>query len=570
MTATSRAHDRRCTSLPPGPAVQSRTRRRILPAGMMLSVVWALSLPLSGCRTKPPSPRDEPDRLVVAHVMHQLCIGAEPHPHHSILSVEPSRPNGVMALHTPEYLPYYRRPIEATAFDVAMMKKGGIDAMALLFNAIHLDSQFASVIHAYYRAAEDDGRMRIFPDIWDPVNDGGDHAERLRRLGESLGELLRLYPEVWLKRDGRLVVSLYTHHGFRPMPDVASFTEELFASVGGRENVYLVLHSPIELKEHNPDWFAAADAFTDFPSSSYARTRHRLRQMYDSVEGTGKTIWCPIMPSFFQSRYPHNGGTFKPNVREKLGVTSFRDAWLTAMEKNAPAAFCYTWNDLTEDHAIMPESNHKDAFYILHRYFGAWFQRGRPPEIERERILCFHHPRVVEGLALPPGVEPIEGFPVSAGEPFRSRHYHRTPPTDYVQVVTMLKAPATIRVLFGETPLAEREMPAGVNFWLIYQPRSLNDPRGLYDCDPEQVYPREENGFFVTRVDHPRFPIGHPDYEEGFYSGFPDSEVYLFVERDGRRIGVFRSHQPIRAAAGRDDMTVIGNVFPLARAGRAP
>jgi hypothetical protein len=267
------------------------------------------------------------------------------------------------------------------------------------------------------------------------------------------------------------------------------------------------------------------------------------------------------MPSFQQSRYPHESGKFIPNLREKLGATWFRKSWKVAIDSDAPVVCLQTWNDLTEDSAIMPESNHGYSYYKLNKYFAEWFRGGKEPVVKNEQVIMFHHPQVVEGLRLPEGTKPMEGFPIQFNKTFDSAKYNRTPPTDYVQVVAMLKAPAEITVRLGERVLATRSFPAGVNFWLIYQPRNLNDPMGRYTCDADKVYPKSEENFFVTKVKSPHFPIGFPKYKEGYYPGFPDAEVFVEVKRGENRLGFFRSHKPVLGAAGRGEMTVIGDVF---------
>ena len=54
-----------------------------------------------------------------------------------------------------------------------------------------------------------------------------------------------------------------------------------------------------------------------------------LEEAMAVAKASGKEFWQPVMPSFTQSRYPHPGVT--PNVREMLGMTWFRQAWLAAI-----------------------------------------------------------------------------------------------------------------------------------------------------------------------------------------------------------------------------------------------
>lgn len=483
-------------------------------------------------------PRDG-EKIITVHVMHQMAVGAVNSPGQTHLSVEPTRWNGMLALHVPEYVAHYGQPLAAARQDIAMMKAAGINTISLGLGNHHLPkSQFAAMIHAYYQAALEDGGIKIMPDIWGDLS-------RPDELADELALIKQKYEGAWRRRNGRLAISVWLDYGSGHLPDYRETTGRLCAKIGGREQVFFVFYSPAALKFHNPQWLTGADALTDWIHESYAGDRNLLQKAMAAARAAGREFWQPVMPSFTQARYPHPGVT--PNVREMLGMTWFREAWLAALQADAPAVFLQTWNDLSEDSSVMPESNHGYAYYELSRYFARWFQSGRKPEVEKERILLFHHPQIVEGVELPAGRKPMEGFPVSHGKPFGYPEHLRTPPTDYMGVVAMLKSPAKVSVQLGETVVAQRELPAGVTSWLIYQPRPLNDPRKLYGCDPQAAYPKEEPDFFITTLDKP----------------FWDAEVYVAVHRGDERIGFFRSHRPVAAAAARGDLTTIGDAFEL-------
>jgi ubiquinone/menaquinone biosynthesis C-methylase UbiE len=479
------------------------------------------------------------EKIVYTHVMHQVAIGAVNGRGQTHLSVEPTRWNGMMALHLPEYVANYGKPLAAARQDIAMMKAAGVNTIGLLLGNKHLpNSQFAAMIHAYYQAALEDGEIKIVPDVW------GDLTQP-EALADALALVKQKYEPAWLKRKGRLVISLWLDYGSHPLPDYGETTRRLCAKIGGREQVFFVFYSPAALATTNPQWLAGADALTDWVHDSYASDQGLLREAMAAARAAGKEFWQPVMPSFTQSRYPHPGIT--PNVREMLGMTWFREAWLAAIHADAPAVCLQTWNDLSEDSSVMPESNHGYAYFELNKYYARWFQQRRPPQLETEQVLLFHHPQIVEGVQLPEGRKAMEGFPVSHGKRFQGPQEQRTPPTDYLGVVAMLKSPAKVAVMLGETVIAQRELPAGVTSWLIYQPRNLNDPRKLYPCDPQSVYPRPERDFLVTTLDQP----------------FWDAEVYLAVYRGDDRVGFFRSHRPIASAAARGELTTVGDAFRL-------
>lgn len=507
-----------------------------MPANAMILAGLVSGLGAAGCHAAADEPRAD-EKIIYTHVMHQMAVGAVNAPGQTHLSVEPTRWNGMMALHLPEYVANYGQPLAAARQDLALMQAAGINAIGLGLGNKHLpQSQFAAMIHAYYQAALEDGRIKIVPDIW------GDLSQP-EALADELALIKQQYAGAWLRRKGRLVISVWLDYGTGTLPSYADTVRRLCAKIGGREQVFFVFYSPAALRHQHPDWLAGADAVTDWIHDSYALDRSFLREAMDAAKAAGKEFWQPVMPSFTQSRYPHPGIT--PNVREMLGMTWFREAWLTAIQAGAPAVCLQTWNDLSEDSSVMPESNHGYAYYELARFYAGWFQSGRPPPVAKEQVLLFHHPQVVEGCELPAGRKAMEGFPVALGKNFDTLEHHRTPPTDYVGVVAMLKAPAKISVMLGETVLAQRELPAGVTSWLIYQPRQLNDPRKLYGGEAQAVYPQPEPDFLITTLAKP----------------FWDAEVYLAINRGEKRLGFYRSHRPVAAAAARGELTTIGDVF---------
>lgn len=528
---TSESPQTMTTSNPqrPNPTAAAATFWRRKAAAMLPILTAGALLGLSCTATKPPcqSPgaRGE-EKIVATHVMGCMGVGnGRVPPGESILGILPNRPDGLMALPVPEYMANYGQPLAAAKQDLAVMKAAGINTLSLMVSGHLLTSQFSAMNHAYLQAAVEDGSLRVCPDVWGDLS----QPRTLTLLADELALIKEKYAAAWLRRDGRLAVSV------QGLADGNSeLAERLFAKIGGRQAVYLIGYG----QRQN------TDACTAWLHQSYAVNVANLAEAMAASRQSGVPLWHPVMPSFTQSR---NWGRVTPNVREQLGMCWFRRAWLMAIEAGAPAVLVETWNDLSEDSALMPESNHDWAYHELNKHYAAWFKTGKEPAVTEEKVLLFHHPQVVEGVKLPAGVKPMEGFPVSHGNTFDQRH--GTPPTDYVGVVAMLKAPAKVTVMLGETVLGEQEFPAGVTSWLLYQPRPRNDPRKLYPCDPAAVYPRAEPGLLVTELEQP----------------FGDAEVHLAVARAGGRIGFFRSHRPIAAAAGKGELTTVGDVFRLAQ-----
>lgn len=459
-------------------------------------------------------------RPVIAHLMHQMSIGAECKAGEGSLAYAPSQPDGVMAMHAPDALKNYRRPREAARQDIDKAIEAGVNTFGMLLGPNHLpSSQFASVIHAYWQMASETPGFRMSVDIWPFEKQTG-----LPKLSAALQLLKEKYDSTWLREDGRYVVVIKTDTHRR---DAQTLTpadlDSLFAGLGGRDKVFLVLYDPEDLLKNNLEVFQYADAFTDWPHISYSQSREKVAKAVEIARQAGKDYWYPVMPAFQQSREGITG-----SVREKLGMVNYLEDWYRAIDANAKAVCIATWNDLTEDSAIMPESNHGEAYFRLNRLLADWYQTGTQPEITREALFVFHHPQLVAGMQLPANRLPMAAPGWS----------NRTPATDYVGVVAALKSPARVNLQFGETVVATHDFPAGLSAWLVYSPPANTPP---------EVYPKDGPRLAVTVLEQP----------------FRDTELYLAAYRQGRRLDLFRSHRPIAEAAGRGDLSTIGDYFLL-------
>jgi hypothetical protein len=286
------------------------------------------------------------------------------------------------------------------------------------------------------------------------------------------------------------------------------------------------------------EWRLAADAYILWSASfSYGDEKVLGRALAGEAAAMGKEYWSGLCPSFFQARpmLKHLA------IKERLGMVAFLDGWMQALARKAPAVSIATWNDLSEDSALMPESNHGYAYWELNRHMAAWYQSGQAPAIEQEKLLLFHHPQVVKNVQLPPGHEAPTTY-----------NWLATPPTDYVGVVGLLNEPARVVVHVGPKVTAVEDLPAGMKAWLIYNP--ITDMSTIRDRDTSRTfaktqaaYPEPADWLAVSKVDQ----------------AFEDNDVYIEVYRNDRRVALFRSTSPIRGFDRRGDLTTHGDVFEL-------
>lgn len=467
----------------------------------------------------------------------------------------PSRQNDVRGrLHQEQAA--FRDLAKASRWDVEEAKKAGLDAFAVwMFPRIGDPAQAGSRnarerLEALFKEMRKSGGLGFFPDYWwyrmDAENWIAVDARimksepmpsveaEMRRQGRMLADWARDYGDVWIKRDGRLLIGMQDHALFKNVP-YEKASEWLFGPLGGRSKVYLALSRYPASGEISSDWLAGADAIIDWDANhSYGDSVKEAASARSFAAAAGKPYWPSFAPGFSQSRTGDATAPKIPTVYERLGIIAYRKAWLDAIEGNSPFVYLITWNDRSEDSEIMPTADHGRALQKLNKFFSDWHRAGKQPEVKEEELLLFHHPQVAEGLELPAGRLPTS-----------SPSWALTPPTDYVAVCSFLKAPADLTVYIHKAKQTRR-IPAGFHTWLLYHPNKLpmDAPAGA-----SAIYPKEEDGLSITVL---------PE-------AFKDMELSVQVSRGEADLGRYFSHAPIVSAAGRADLGTIGDVFEIGR-----
>ncbi len=460
----------------------------------------------------------------------------------------------------PDYVRLIKDPAAYARFDIRMAQAIGIDAFCFGDTSHGFHTQFTDVYWAYWQVARQAG-FKLVPFTL-MLNKGGIEAARWQGFLDTWHELAAHYRDVILQIDGKYALHSWTP---RPLDDTVTPDDEidlLLQRFGGPQDVFLIQQTTYlqDMASQSPVIArlkaairSHASAVTQFQEDSYGDLSAAAQDLAGLSRELGKELVYPAMPAFFQSRWqfaagPHPGG----RINEKLGFAGYYQQWRRAIDEQARIVYITTWNDVTEDHAVMPEELHGYAYYELTRYFIAWFKTGSRPPVQAEQILLFHHPQLTETpLQVPPGALTAGRFGNAA-----------TPPADYLGLVVMLKAPATITVETGvsstgipNTQLAARDFAAGVNFWLIYHPLSSSSQSAIQDINrwnpfaeiTVPVYPQAREDFFITIL----------------AQGFEDREVFVSVDRGPRNIGYFTSKHPIVGAAAAGNLGTVGNVFAL-------
>ncbi len=496
---------------------------------VIIAVLMARLMSAPGINADDAVQRETKSKIVIAHCM--AC--------NSIACADPAgnqdklKPEGVtfwqnpVGEELPEMVQYTRDPLGSAREEIRLARESGIDAFGIFNNGYIIQSNFSKQTEAYWQAAVEDGKFKLYPEIWTL-----DNEEYLNKTIKELQLLKDKYDSAWLRVNGKRMLFFATDKGLVRNGALDTKTlERLLEPVGGRKSVYLSILASCKVPGYGfqpppGEWLREADAINYWWALSYGDDLAMMPAMDAYARETGKDLWIRAVPSFFQLR-PNVG----PVITERLGMAGYYANWMHIIREQPAIASITTWNDWTEDSAAMPNTHHDRVYEELTRYFSTWYKTGRTPGVEKEKVLLFHHPQLTEvPVNLPTGCKSCVRY-----------NWHATPPTDYVGVVAMLKQPASIKVELGNGSkyemIAERCSRAGVTFWLIYHPLANAADSAIKNGDAHTptprfspVYPEEQKDFFVTKLS----------------SALKDRNVYVGVNRNGNPIGYFRSHAPVR------------------------
>ena len=138
---------------------------------------------------------------------------------------------------------------------------------------------------------------------------------------------------------------------------------------------------------------------------------------------------------------------------ESANTATLRASWTRAISDGADFTQLITWNDYSEMTSFAPSVNHGHAYLDINAYYQTRFQTGSTPAIARQAVFLTHR---IQAHAATPAYKNKQMVWWNGG----------TTPRDTVEVLTFLKARATITVTVGSIVRAYIA-PAGVSAKLI-------------------------------------------------------------------------------------------------------
>lgn len=180
-------------------------------------------------------------------------------------------------------------------------------------------------------------------------------------------------------------------------------------------------------------------------SRSYVGQESATRDV-QRAHGMGK-IW--MQPVSVQDARPNQG------VYDEAGNTAtLRSTWTHAIDDGADWVQLTTWNDYSEGSQFAPSLHNGYAYLDLSSYYLTKFKTGSWPKIVRDTL--YVSARTQFAAADPTGAQSL----------VMSLRKGSAAPRDTVEVLSFLKAPATVRTLVGTAEDAH-EAPAGIHSELL-------------------------------------------------------------------------------------------------------
>jgi hypothetical protein len=135
---------------------------------------------------------------------------------------------------------------------------------------------------------------------------------------------------------------------------------------------------------------------------------------------------------------------------------------MKAIKEDADVVHLVSWNDYSETTEIAPSSGSQFLFYDLTAYYIQWYKTRTPPRIKEDAIYYSHRPQIID--LRPPSMPGMKMFHLLGSTPLQND----------IEMIAMLKAPATLEIRLGDQ-VTKSEAMEGLQ--ILKMPASVGRPR---------------------------------------------------------------------------------------------
>lgn len=513
------------------PARQSRgvrARRSVFAPGLALAAALCTAAPSALAWQQTSS-----SPLVIAHYMHTYVLGAAKPTDNRVM-----RPKALdKEVPKEEESTYFPRELASHAADGSSATEEGfeeaerahVNGFELLIPPLSIPtSAFSAGLNLLASVAQKEN-VKIVPDIWaDPWKDD------YKLYGQHMKQFMAAHPGAFLSKEGKPMFVFYfsnlEKHNSKPDLEILSTrVGEFLAPFGGYASTYTVMYVPYTVKDDLAvPVFHHADALAIWtPQDDWSALHSGV--VVEVAKAMSKSISWPVSPSFYQRR----AGGDPLEYANSFGASRYVDAWLKAMQLHPAIIEVQTWNDFSEDSSIRSTNATGNTFLDLTSYLHQWLVSNKVPNVRGDRIMLFHPKQLSEAQIANPSAKATN-----------AAWRHKSPTVDYLDCVTFLTAPATVRMeLAGQH--WDQNIPAGFHEWLVYVPQQAPPARSGEVVATAESYPPSSNFRFVTTAQH-------------LNEGTPQAEII----RNGQTTLSVKSRSPYFASGNYQDLTLIADENP--------
>ena len=245
--------------------------------------------------------------------------------------------------------------------------------------------------------------------------------------------------------DGRLVVSAF-NAGLNP----PAWWQTIFDQLNSHGIKVAFVPTFLGWGGQAASFAAISHGFSDWGTATAVSSENMKRDPSLAHEGYGKLYMMPVDPQQYRP---------KDSIYWEAGnSTTFRTAWMSAINAGADWIQLVTWSDFSESSEVEPytdatlRSDIGTGFYDLTGYYATWFLSGVQPPITHD-VLYYFYRREPTNAASPAQ---------SAANTLRGN----APAENNIELVSFLTAPATVKISIGGRSFSQ-DAAAGISSFKV-------------------------------------------------------------------------------------------------------
>jgi hypothetical protein len=245
--------------------------------------------------------------------------------------------------------------------------------------------------------------------------------------------------------DGRLVVSAF-NAGLNP----PAWWQSIFDQLNSRGIKVAFIPTFLGWRGQAASFAAISHGFSDWGTATAASSDNMKGDASLAHDSFGKLYMMPVDPQQYRP---------KDSIYWEAGnSTTFRTAWMSAINGGADWVQLVTWSDFSESSEVEPYTDGTlridigTGYYDLTGYYAAWFLLGVQPPITHDVLYYFYRRE-----------------PTSAGSPAQSVANKLTGSAaaeNAIELVSFLTAPGTLKITIGGRSFTQ-DAAAGISSFKV-------------------------------------------------------------------------------------------------------